>query len=69
MRIEIKDDFDLYKIAYSGQCFRPRFLEDGSCLFITRREYLVVNELGENQYDISCDADTWNVEAVTPGIL
>ena len=35
MKITIDDDFDLDKIIDSGQCFRPRRIEDGVYSFIT----------------------------------
>lgn len=52
MIIEIKDDFDLDKIAESGQCFRwektdsktYRIISAGSCLYIT--------DLGAGLYDL-----------------
>ena len=35
MLIEIQDDFDLEKIALSGQCFRVKQFTDGVYRFIT----------------------------------
>jgi len=60
MQITISDDFDLYKITYSGQCFRPKQLSDNSYKFITQNSELIITELGDNEYDITCDLNTWN---------
>ena len=35
MNIKITDDFDLQKIADSGQCFRVKAFPDGMYRFIT----------------------------------
>lgn len=60
MKITINDDFNLYKITYSGQCFRPKQLSDKSYRFVTGSNELIITELGGNEYDISCDMNTWN---------
>ncbi|MCQ2082181.1 MAG: DNA-3-methyladenine glycosylase 2 family protein [Lachnospiraceae bacterium] len=57
--IEIKDDFDLYKIAYSGQCFRVRELNTNSFLFVTGDNYVVITKTGTS-YDISCSSKEWD---------
>ena len=60
MIIKISDEFDLEKIVYSGQCFRPRKLADGSFLFITADEFVKVNQIDANTLDVSCDEEIWN---------
>lgn len=45
MFITINDDFNLAKIAASGQCFRVKELEDGSFRFITGNHVLNIKEL------------------------
>lgn len=60
MVVEIIDDFDLEKIVYSGQCFRPRALKDGSYLFISADKYLVIRQIDGTHYDVSCDKKTWD---------
>lgn len=75
MRITVSDDFDLYKIAYSGQCFRVRVMEDSESReatyrFITRDnvvDIFAVSKLSSESSDspqtvleISCDEEQWN---------
>ena len=65
MIIEIKDDFDLQKIADSGQCFRFNKCGDGfsvvagdKYLFIRGISDISDNENGNNsigRYELSCD--------------
>lgn len=58
--IEINDDFDLYKIAYSGQCFRVRDLGDGAFRFITGEHVLDIrkadNSCAENESHTAPDS-------------
>ena len=58
-KIAIEDDFDLYKIAYSGQCFRARVFEDGTFRFICEDNVLYIKKLEDNVYNISCTAEVW----------
>lgn len=60
MIIRIDDEFDLEKIVYSGQCFRPKRLSDGKYFFIIGNEYLIISNVKDNLYEISCNEDTWN---------
>lgn len=60
MIVEIKDDFDLKKIAESGQCFRPCEVEDGVYRFIYRDNVLFIKNTNPYKYEISCDEATWN---------
>lgn len=59
MIVKISDDFDLEKIVYSGQCFRPRKLSDGSYLFVTGEKYLIISHLSKDEYEVSCDKTDW----------
>lgn len=70
MEIKIKDDFDLYKITYSGQCFRAEELNNGTYRFITGNNVLYIRELPtktaikndnpEHIFDISCSQSEWD---------
>ena len=44
MLIEIEDDFDLQKIALSGQCFRVRQFDDGTYRFVTEDSCVYIKE-------------------------
>ena len=59
MKLEIGDDFDLARIADSGQCFRWtrrgegwRILSGSDCLYIA--------PLGGGVYELDCDADAFD---------
>ena len=54
MLIAIEDDFDLNKIAVSGQCFRWERLAAGSYRIIHGSQCLHITEAGENRYDLDC---------------
>lgn len=60
MIITINDDFDLRKIADSGQCFRVREMEDGVFRFISGEEILLIKQVDPLNYEISCDEAIWN---------
>ena len=65
MRVRIEDDFDLEKIANSGQCFRVRRFEDGTYRFVTGSNILYISltdkkNSSANEYLISCDESAWN---------
>lgn len=60
MKIRITDDFDLYKIADSGQCFRPKDIGSGQYLFIYKNNYLYIKQVSSHEYEISCDKNTWD---------
>ena len=53
MIIKIDDDFDLAKIADSGQCFRFNKCEGGYSVAAGNR-HVLVKELGKNQYEFGC---------------
>ena len=45
MTITVNDDFDLYKIVNSGQCFRPAAIGANTYHFITGENILIIREL------------------------
>ncbi len=53
MIVKIDDDFDLLKIAESGQCFRFNKCEGGYSVAAGNR-HVFVKELGEGRYDFGC---------------
>ena len=57
MKITIKDDFDLKKIAESGQCFRFNECETepGTFSVAALDKHVFVKELGNCEYEFSCD--------------
>lgn len=60
MLVEIQDDFDLQKIALSGQCFRVRQFDDGTYRFVTGDSYIYIKNMGNHLFSVSSDADEWN---------
>lgn len=59
MQISIPDDFDLSKIARSGQCFRVKEFEDGRFRFITGGEVLYIRQQDAGCFEVSCPEETW----------
>lgn len=59
MHIPIADDFDLAKIARSGQCFRVKEFEGGLFRFVTGREVLYIRQRSAGDFEVSCPAETW----------
>ena len=59
MYISSTDDFDLSKIARSGQCFRVKEFEDGRFRFVTGREVLYIRQRSAGYFEVSCPAETW----------
>jgi len=55
MRIHIDDDFDLNKIAASGQCFRFTQEDDGSYRIISGGRCLYAAQTGENEFGLECN--------------
>ena len=55
MILTITDDFDLEKIAESGQCFRWKRLDKTTYRIIKSDQCLYVSSLGDNQYEFDCD--------------
>ncbi|MCI8549505.1 MAG: DNA-3-methyladenine glycosylase 2 family protein [Lachnospiraceae bacterium] len=58
MIVTIVDDFDLQKIADSGQCFRCRNF-DGIYRFITGGHVIYLKPGTAGSYDVSCTCDEW----------
>ena len=57
MTITITDDFDLGKIAESGQCFRWRKADDTTWRIIAGDRCVYVSALGGGRYRFDCDED------------
>ncbi len=62
MVIEIKDDFDLAKIADSGQCFRfNRCKNDAGAYSVAAfNKHVIVKELGNDRYEFSCSQEEYD---------
>lgn len=60
MQVTITDDFNLQKIANSGQCFRVKEFRDGSFRFITGDHVLYIKEVSPQTFEISCSKGIWN---------
>ncbi|MBR3607783.1 MAG: DNA-3-methyladenine glycosylase 2 family protein [Lachnospiraceae bacterium] len=60
MIIRIEDDFNLRKIADSGQCFRVREFDNGMFRFITKDRVVYIRPLDEENYEISCSQEEWD---------
>ncbi len=58
MTVTINDDFDLKKIADSGQCFRCREC-DGGYRFMTGRDIIYLRKISDMEYDVSCSEAEW----------
>lgn len=61
MLLEIKDDFDLRKIALSGQCFRVKRFEDGTYRFVTGDSAVYIKDIGDGLFSVSCCMEEWNL--------
>lgn len=59
MQIEIRDDFDLEKIASCGQCFRARLLDNGLFRFISGNHVIYIKEIGNHLFSVSCTSKEW----------
>ena len=60
MRIAIEDDFDLGRIADSGQCFRWTRMDDGSYRILQGCESLRIRNLGGGVFDFGCTEEQFN---------
>lgn len=58
--VAIEDDFDLKKIADSGQCFRATEVEPGVFRFITLNNVIYIKKIEYGFYDISCGVGEWD---------
>ena len=59
MIFEFDDDFDLQKIADSGQCFRCADI-GGAYRFITGHEVVYITPRGEGSFEVSADKEKWD---------
>lgn len=59
MNVRIEDDFNLKKIADSGQCFRVRRSDDGAYRFLCKNRVLSIRQTGIDTYDVSCSPEDW----------
>lgn len=60
-QVQIEDDFDLSKIADSGQCFRVRRFPDNTYRFVTGDEVIYLRKLSEGNYSVCCRRDAWDL--------
>lgn len=60
MVVRINDDFDLNKIIYSGQCFRPVLFLDDLYRFIKDKNVLYIKKVSDNTYDAECSKKEWD---------
>lgn len=56
---KITDDFDMRKIADSGQCFRAVEVQPGIFRFVTRDKIVYIKQVGEGRFDVSCSKADW----------
>ncbi len=59
--VTIEDDFDLEKIADSGQCFRAKEISPGVFRFITLNHAIDMQKVEEETFQISCGASEWEL--------
>ena len=57
--IKITDDFDMRKIADSGQCFRVVEVAKGIFRFVKLNNIVYIKKVGEGKYDVSCSNADW----------
>ena len=62
MEIMIRDDFDLSKIADSGQCFRFNLVPESDGLFSVAAtdRHIFIRSLGNGRYDLDCDEEEYD---------
>ena len=60
MDIVITDDFDLKKIAESGQCFRWKEIDDETYRIVAFHKVLYVRKLSDTEFDFSCTKKEWD---------
>ena len=60
MRIEIADEFSLFKIVNSGQCFRAVEFANNHYLFIHNENVLFIHQESPNKFEVNVDMQTWN---------
>ena len=59
MTLTVADDFDLEKIAESGQCFRWKRPDKTTYRIIKADQCVYVSSLGDDQYEFECDDETF----------
>lgn len=59
MIINMTDDFNLSRIADSGQCFRWQKLDENRYRILHGAYCLYIDDLGECQYNLSCDENQY----------
>lgn len=63
------DHLNLKETAYSGQCFRWKEISDKKFSIVAYGKYLEIEDLGDNQFELSCDESDWdNIWATYFGI-
>lgn len=60
MQLTITDDFDLRKIADSGQCFRIRNFDDRGYRFISGDRVLYLTQPVSGNFRVSCSQEEWD---------
>lgn len=61
MIVTVKDDFNIKRIAESGQCFRANpGAEDGSFCFIAEDRKCLIKRVAGHDYDVSVSEAEWN---------
>ena len=60
MEIQIQDDFDLEKIARSGQCFRWQKTVEDAWRIVHRAQCLTIRALGAGRYRLSCAKEAYH---------
>ena len=60
MIVRITDDFNLDKIADSGQCFRWTKTDDNTYRIIAAESCLYITELADDCYDLSCTQEEYD---------
>ena len=58
--IQIKDDFDLDKIARSGQCFRWHQAGEHAWRIVHTGQCLTIRALGDGRYQFSCSEEEYH---------
>lgn len=59
--VTIEDDFDLEKIADSGECFRANEVSEGVFRFITLDHVVDIKKIDDVEYQISCSTGEWDI--------
>ncbi|MBR5912978.1 MAG: DNA-3-methyladenine glycosylase 2 family protein [Selenomonadaceae bacterium] len=57
--IKISDDFDMKKIADSGQCFRAVEVKPGVFRFVTKQSVVYMKQIEPGKFDVSCNVAEW----------